>query len=77
VNTPVKVSKPESTAVSSNGCQSTDVLDSTKPIEVTSHFPPYSSTFPPGNASFPSVFPPGNITVPPPCIIFTCTNSLY
>ncbi|XP_014212425.1 cyclin-K-like [Copidosoma floridanum] len=65
-NAPAKVSKSESTAVSANGCQSADVTDNTKSMDVTSHFPPYSSTFPQGNSSFTPVFPPTNISVPPP-----------
>jgi hypothetical protein len=61
----VKIPKTEAISVSANGCPPTDVPDSTKPMDVTSHFTPYSSTFPPGNTSFPPVFP-ANIAVPPP-----------
>ncbi|XP_001607256.2 cyclin-K isoform X1 [Nasonia vitripennis] len=64
--TPVKIPKTDSVSISANGCAPMDVPDATKPMDMPSHFPPYSAAFAQGNSSFPPVFPPANITVPPP-----------
>ena len=65
--TPGKSTKVEVTAVSANGCPTTDATDAMKPIEVPPHFPTYPAPgFAPNNTNYPPAFPPANVSVPPP-----------
>ncbi|XP_063994204.1 cyclin-K [Diachasmimorpha longicaudata] len=67
--TPCKIPKVDSTipivAAASNGCLPSEPMDTTKPMDIPGHFPPYPGSFPPAPA-YSAVFPPANISVPPP-----------
>jgi len=57
----------EASTVSANGCPSTDVTDTIKPIDTsTAHFPTYAANFASNNTNYPPAFPPTNVSVPPP-----------
>ncbi|KAL0129812.1 hypothetical protein PUN28_001812 [Cardiocondyla obscurior] len=65
--TPGKSSKSiEASTVSANGCPTTEITDTIKPIDTSAaHFPTYSTNFT-SNTSYPPAFPPTNVSVPPP-----------
>ncbi|XP_036147165.1 cyclin-K isoform X1 [Monomorium pharaonis] len=57
----------EASIVSANGCPTTDVTDTIKPIDTsTAHFPTYSTNFASNNTNYPPAFPPTNVSIPPP-----------
>ncbi|XP_039306056.1 cyclin-K isoform X2 [Solenopsis invicta] len=57
----------EASTVSANGCPTTDVTDTIKPIDtLTPHFSTYSTNFTSNNTNYPPAFPPANVSVPPP-----------
>ncbi|KAM0735625.1 Cyclin-K [Formica fusca] len=66
--TPGKSSKIETPVISANGCPTTDIVDTIKPIDTsTTHFPTYPTNFAPSNnTNYPPAFPPANVSVPPP-----------
>ncbi|XP_058802144.1 cyclin-K isoform X2 [Phymastichus coffea] len=68
-NTPnvtlAKIPKTEVKSNPANGIPPVDIQDA-PPMDVPSHFPPYTNAFTQGNTTFPPAFPPANITVPPP-----------
>ncbi|XP_051153912.1 cyclin-K-like isoform X1 [Leptopilina boulardi] len=59
----VKPSKTETNSVPTNGCNTTEGIENSKPLEV--HFPSYPTNFA-NTTNYPPVYPPTNIAVPPP-----------
>ena len=61
-----KIPKTNSNLVSTNGC-ATEGMEDSKPIDVSAHFPSYSTNFS-NSTNCPPVYPPANISVPPPSV---------